>query len=186
MPARLFPSLFICSLRPLRCVIANVTVDFTQCLVENQALVFSFALRFLRDPETARELAQDVFLQMYRNLRQIESPAHAAWWLLRAISHRCIDEARKRKLRPQVHLEAVPEPAAHRADQDLLLHDRLRALIADLPENARTVMILRYQDDLDPAEISKLLDMPTSTVKSHLHRSLAVLRGRLQKQEVCS
>jgi RNA polymerase sigma-70 factor, ECF subfamily len=54
-----------------------------------------------------------------------------------------------------------------------------------LPENARTVVILRYQEDLDPSEISKLLDMPISTVKSHLHRSLAVLRGRLQKQEVC-
>ena len=162
-----------------------MAVDFAQCLTENESMVFSFALRFLRDPETARELAQDVFLQMYRNLRQIDTPAHATWWLRRAISHRCIDEVRKRKLRPQIHLEEVQEPAAHGNESDPFLHDRLRAMITDLPEAARTVMILRYQEDLDPTDISKLLDMPISTVKSHLHRSLAVLRDRLQKQEVC-
>jgi RNA polymerase sigma-70 factor (ECF subfamily) len=148
-------------------------------------MVFSFALRFLRDREAARELAQDVFLQMYTNLRHIDTPAHATWWLRRAICHRCIDEARKRRLRPRLHLDEVPEPAARGTETDPMLQDRLRSLIADLPENARTVVILRYQEDLDPSEISKLLDMPISTVKSHLHRSLAVLRGRLQKQEVC-
>jgi RNA polymerase sigma-70 factor (ECF subfamily) len=174
-----------CILQPFAFVLADVGVDFTQCLAENEAMVFSFALRFLRDRETARELAQDVFLQMYTNMRRIESPAHATWWLRRAICHRCIDEARKRRLRPRVHLEAVPEPAMQRTDVDPMLHDRLRSLIADLPENARNVVILRYQEDLDPSEISTLLDMPISTVKSHLHRSLTVLRGRLQKQETC-
>lgn len=163
----------------------GVAIDFARCVEENQSMVFSFALRFLRDRETARELAQDVFFQMYRNLRQIDTAAHATWWLRRAIAHRCIDEARKRKLRPKVNLEAVPEPAAHERGEDLLLHGRLRELIADLPENARTVVLLRYQEDLDPADISKLLEMPISTVKSHLHRSLSALREKLRREEVC-
>jgi RNA polymerase sigma-70 factor (ECF subfamily) len=46
------------------------------------------------------------------------------------------------------------------------------------------VMLLRYQEDLDPTDIAGTLNMPLSTVKSHLHRSLAVLRGRLEKQAV--
>jgi RNA polymerase sigma-70 factor, ECF subfamily len=158
-----------------------VAVDFPQVVADNQSLVFSFALRFLRDREGAKELAQDVFLQLYRNLRQIDSPAHATWWLRRAICHRCIDEVRKRKLRPRIGLSAVPEPSCDAAEPDSLLHDRLRALIGELPENARTVVILRYQEDLDPADISRILDMPISTVKSHLHRSLAMLRVRLQE-----
>ena len=162
-----------------------MAVDFAQVVTDNQSLVFSFALRFLRDRAGAEELAQDVFLQLYKNLRQIDSPAHATWWLRRAICHRCIDEARKRRLRPRIHLEEVPEPSTEAAEPDPLLHDRLRALIADLPENARTVVILRYQEDLDPSDISKLLNMPISTVKSHLHRSLAVMRERLQRKEVC-
>ena len=58
-------------------------------------------------------------------------------------------------------------------------------MVAELPENARMVVLLRYQEDLDPTDIAAMLNMPVSTVKSHLHRSLAVLRGRLEKQEIC-
>jgi RNA polymerase sigma-70 factor (ECF subfamily) len=52
------------------------------------------------------------------------------------------------------------------------------------------IVLLRYQEDLDPSDIAEMLNMPVSTVKSHLHRSLTVLRGRLgkcrlEKQEIC-
>lgn len=159
-------------------------LNFEKILADNQSLVFSLALRFLRDREGAEELAQEVFLQLYEKLRKIESPAHATWWLRRAISHRCIDEARKRRLRPRIGLEAVPEPPAESRDADPLLSQRLRKLVENLPENARMVVLLRYQEDLDPMEIAEMLNMPISTVKSLLHRSLAVLRGKLEKHEV--
>jgi RNA polymerase sigma-70 factor (ECF subfamily) len=162
-----------------------VGLDFTRTVLENQSLVFSLALRFLRDRAGAEELAQDVFLQLYRKLDEIETPMHATWWLRRAISHRCIDEARKRRLRPRIGLEAVPEPIAESRGSDLLLNERLRVLIEGLPANARMVVLLRYQEDLDPTEIAGMLDMPISTVKSHLHRSLAALREKLDKEEVC-
>ena len=54
-----------------------------------------------------------------------------------------------------------------------------------LPDTARMVVLLRYQEDLDPSEIAEMLNMPVSTVKSRLHRSLAFLRGKLEKQEGC-
>jgi RNA polymerase sigma-70 factor (ECF subfamily) len=162
-----------------------VGLDFTRIVADNQSLVYSVAVRFLRDREGAEELAQDVFLQLYQRLRQIESPAHATAWLRRAICHRCIDEARKRRLRPRVGLEAIPEPSTESRNPDLLLNDRLRRMVGELPESARMVVLLRYQEDLDPTDIAGVLNMPVSTVKSHLHRSLAVLRGRLEKQEIC-
>jgi len=162
-----------------------VAVDFAGVLADNQSLVFSLALRFLRDRAAAEELAQDVFLQLYRQLGQIESASHATSWLRRAICHRCIDEARKRRLRPRVALEDVPEPSSESRNPDTFLNDRLRRLIGDLPENARAVVLLRYQEDLDPSDIAAMLEMPVSTVKSHLHRSLAALRTRLSKQAVC-
>lgn len=160
-------------------------MDFAEVVADNQSLVFSLAVRFLRDREGAEELAQDVFLQLYRKLGEIESPAHATGWLRRAICHRCIDEARKRRLRPRIGLDSVPEPSAESSDSDPLLNERLRRLVAELPESARMVVLLRYQEDLDPTDISGMLNMPIGTVKSHLHRSLAVLRGRLEKQEIC-
>jgi RNA polymerase sigma-70 factor (ECF subfamily) len=57
-------------------------------------------------------------------------------------------------------------------------------LVAALPEKARMVVVLRYQEDLAPAEIAEALEMPISTVKSHLHRSLTLLRGRLEKKGI--
>jgi RNA polymerase sigma-70 factor (ECF subfamily) len=162
-----------------------VALDFAQVVADNQSLVFSLAVRFLRDREGAEELAQDVFLQLYQKLRAIESPAHATGWLRRAICHRCIDEARKRRLRPRVGLEATPEPQTESGESDLLLNERLRRMVAELPENARMVVLLRYQEDLDPSDIAEILNMPVSTVKSHLHRSLTAMRGRFEKQEIC-
>jgi RNA polymerase sigma-70 factor (ECF subfamily) len=58
----------------------------------------------------------------------------------------------------------------------------LRRLVATLPEGPRTVMILRYQEDLDPSDIAALLEMPVSTVKSHIQRSLALLREKLERR----
>jgi RNA polymerase sigma-70 factor, ECF subfamily len=165
--------------------IRDVALDFARIVADNQSLVFSLALRFLRDRAEAEELAQDVFLQLYQKLGQIENPSHATWWLRRAICHRCIDEARRRKMRPRISLDAVAEPPAENRQADTLLRDRIRRLIESLPESARAVVLLRYQEDLDPSEIADILNMPVSTVKSHLHRSLAVLRAKLQRQEVC-
>ena len=153
-------------------------LDFTRTVLENQSLVFSLALRFLRDRAGAEELAQDVFLQLYRKLDEIETPMHATWWLRRAISHRCIDESRKRRLRPRIGLEAIPEPAAESRHSDPLLNARLRVLIEGLPANARMVVLLRYQEDLDPTEIAQVLAVPLNTVKSHLRRSLTWMRQR--------
>jgi RNA polymerase sigma-70 factor (ECF subfamily) len=65
---------------------------------------------------------------------------------------------------------------------DPLLAHTLRELVAALPENARVVMILRYQEDLDPMDIAQALDMPLATVKSHLQRSLALLRDKLSRK----
>lgn len=166
----------------------NTRLDFATVVNENQAMVFSLALRFLRNREVAEELAQDVFLQFFQNLERIESAAHATWWLRRTVCHRSIDEVRKKKLRPSIGLDSVPEPPALSQEGDFLLTDRIRQMIATLPSKAKAVVLLRYQEDMDPSEISEILEMPVSTVKSHLHRSLAILRGKLggkvRKQEV--
>jgi RNA polymerase sigma-70 factor (ECF subfamily) len=64
------------------------------------------------------------------------------------------------------------------------LNEALRRLVASLPETPRMVMILRYQEDLDPMEIAEVLEMPVATVKSHLQRSLSLLREKLARRGV--
>ena len=153
--------------------------DFTTLVRRNQAMVFSIALHYNQDRAVAEEVAQEVFLQLYRQLSRLESDEHVTAWLRRTAAHRSIDEARKRKVRPQVSLEDGPEPVAAAVENDPMLRERLRRLVASLPEKPRMVMIMRYQEDLMPEEISAALDMPVRTVKSHLQRSLALLREKM-------
>jgi len=164
---------------------ATMTDDpeqFADLVREHQAMVFSMACRYLRNRALAEEIAQDVFLQLYRKLPSLESPDHVLHWLRWVTAHRLIDHSRHEKRRPQSPLEDAPEPAAAPVDNaDPLLSEMLRNLVAELPENARLVMILRYQEDLDPMDIAQALEMPLATVKSHLQRSLALLRDKLSR-----
>ena len=62
-----------------------------------------------------------------------------------------------------------------------MLVRRLRQLVASLPPKQRMVVVLRYQEDLEPEEISELLRVPVGTVKSQLQRSLAILREKVAR-----
>jgi len=154
--------------------------SFTALVEQYQAMVFSIAFRFFRCRETAEELSQDVFLELYRSQPVFDSPAHVAFWLRKTASHRCIDLGRRRKLRPRLGLQQVPEPTVCAPETDPLLQRAITGMLDDLAETPRLVMILRYQEDLDPAEIAAILDMPVATVKSHLQRSVAALRSKLR------
>jgi RNA polymerase sigma-70 factor, ECF subfamily len=167
-------------------VTAQPALDFAQLVRQHQSMVFSLAWRFLRDRGLAEEVAQEVFLSLHRNLGGIQSAAHATAWLRKVATQRAIDEGRRRQRRPLVALERIAEPAAsERASgtaRDPLMDETLRRLVASLPETPRMVMVLRYQEDLDPSEIAQVLVMPVATVKSHLQRSLALLREKLARR----
>ncbi|HVX66752.1 MAG TPA: sigma-70 family RNA polymerase sigma factor [Bryobacteraceae bacterium] len=160
---------------------ATPVPEFATLVRQNQALVFSIAYHYLHDRAAAEEVAQEVLLQLHQNLGQIQSAEHAVCWLRKTAVHRSIDYARRARLRPQVSLEDAPEPATPAGEGDPLLSERLRKLVASLPEKPRMVMILRYQEDLEPAEIAGVLNMPVRTVKSHLARSLAMLREKVAR-----
>ena len=148
----------------------------------HQGRVFSIALRFTGRRTEAEELAQDVFVQLHGALAQIESPSHLKHWLLRTVSHRCIDRQRHEKRRPRlVPIESVQEVAdvaSTEAGGDPLAGARLRRMLLDLAPDARAVVVLRFQEDLDPADIAAALGMSVNTVKSHLRRSIDRLRAQ--------
>jgi len=154
---------------------------FADVVREHQAMVVSLAHYFSRDRATAEDLAQEVFIHLYQNLGAIESPAHLKFWLRRVTSHRCIDHARKKHKMRTVSVDDAPEPVAPADSRDTLMTATLRRIVATLPEKPRLVVTLRYQEDLDPTEIAELLEMPLNTVKSHLRRSLTILREKVSR-----
>ena len=144
-----------------------------------QGSVFSIGLRMLNRRDAAEDLAQDVFLQMYRKLDGIESLEHLGFWLRRVAANLAIDWLRRLPYTSTQPLEDGAQVAAQDAPQDPLMDRELQRLLNDLSPQARAVMLLRYQEDRDLAEIGAMLDMPVNTVKSHIKRSLTNLRSRM-------
>jgi len=153
---------------------------FADLVREHQAMIISIARHFFRDRTLAEDLAQEVFLHLYQNLASIESPAHLKFWLRRVTGHRCIDYSRRHRIKT-VSVDEAPEPVSMFDWPDAMIQNTLRRMVATLPEKPRLVVTLRFQEDLDPSEIAEILDMPLNTVKSHLRRSLAILREKMSR-----
>jgi len=159
---------------------AGDTGAFVRLVRHHQARVFSLALRLTGRREDAEELAQDTFLGLHAQLRNLESAAHERHWVCRTVTHRSIDLLRARARRPQSQSldQMMLEVPVEDVSGDPLLHRTLRAVLLRLPEIPRAVVVLRFQEDLDPLDIAATLDLSVNTVKSHLRRSLDWLRGQ--------
>ena len=155
-------------------------LGFEDLVRQHQRMVFSLAVHFLRDPAAAEEVAQDVFLRLSRHHERLGSGEGVVFWLRRVTSNRCIDYARQRRWR-LLSFDSTPEPAIDPHPHDPLLSRRLRRLVASLPRQARVVVILRYQEDLMPEEIARVLDTPVASVKSQLQRALRMLREKMMR-----
>jgi len=145
----------------------------------HQRSVYGLALRMLSRADLAEELAQDVFLKLFHALRDVTSADHLRFWLRRVTANLAIDRLRQKAPTTAQDLLADAEPAAPDNHADPLLQQTLRRLVAELAPQARAVVLLRYQADLDPLDIAEVLEMPVNTVKSHLKRSLDFMRERL-------
>ena len=167
--------------------LAGETAAFAALVREQQRSVYSLALRMLGDRQKAEDLAQEVFLQLHRNLASIESVTHLTFWLRKVTVNRSIDRLRREPKMEVLPLEAADTVAADGVDEvafDDLLVRRLRRLVDQLPPAPRAVLLLRYQEDLDPTDIARTLSMSINTVKSHLKRSLTVLRKGLDREGI--
>jgi RNA polymerase sigma-70 factor, ECF subfamily len=152
---------------------------FAELVRQHQGSVFSIGLRMLRARDAAEDLAQDVFLQLYRKLDSIESVEHLGFWLRRVAANLAIDWLRRLPYSATQPLEEGADVPVQDPDCDPLMSRELMRLLGELAPHPRAVMLLRYQEDQDVAEIAAALDMPVNTVKSHIKRSLTALRGRM-------
>lgn len=152
--------------------------DFGAVVREHQAMVFSIAFHVLNDRALAEEVAQDVFMRLYSVINTLQSAEHVLFWLRKVATHRALDEIRRRSSRPEVPLDDNLEPVTMPKIGDPILHRRLQQMVASLPEKSRAVIVLRYQEDMSPEDISRAMEMPVATVKSQLQRALVMLREK--------
>ena len=159
---------------------------FSELIETHQAMVYSLLLHVVSEEAVAEEIAQDVFLELHKNLASIESGQHLVRWLRTVATRRGIDEVRRWKFRSPRPIEDLPEPGVDSGLHDVLLSVKLQKLLNRLPAKHRAIVVLRYQEDLDPSDIALQLEMPVATVKSTLHRALGMLRRALERTGIAA
>ena len=167
-------------------VLAGDSGAFADLVRRHQDRVYGMALRATGTPEDAEDLAQDVFLSVFRGLRGFKGDAQFTTWLYRIAWNRCADwlRGRRRPGRRTVPLEEADDVADERADPsgETVERDdrrRLREAMDGLEEHYRSVMELAGVQGLSYAEVGAALGLPVKTVETRLYRARRQLRERL-------
>lgn len=153
--------------------IAGDDAAYGELVRRRQGQIRGLLRRLCRDASLADDLSQQAFLQAWRRLATLESPAAFGAWLRKVAVSMWLQYARSHPERSQ---EAAPEPA-----HEPLVGERLdldRALL-QLPDDARLCIVLAYSEGMSHREIAAATDMPLGTVKSHIARGSARLRDLL-------
>jgi RNA polymerase sigma-70 factor (ECF subfamily) len=170
-------------------------VELFRVLVERyQDRIYNLSLRLLENPDDALDAAQETFVRAYAALPQFEEERPFGPWLLRIATNTCFGLLRKR--RPgMVSLDAMEDREADAAlasdeaadPQELIERtardEEIQCAVLALPEPYRTVVLLRYMEEMPYEAIAEALGMPLGTVKTCLHRARQRLRAALVKSE---
>jgi RNA polymerase sigma-70 factor (ECF subfamily) len=154
--------------------------DAFEALVRRyQRRVFGLAYHHLRDPHEAQDLAQEVFVRLYRNLRQYDPDRPFEPWFWRLAGNVAANYYRRRRA-PSIEL--TENAAAREKDSDGM---PLELAVASLDETLRLPLLLHYHADLPLESVAASLGLTVSAVKSRLHRARAILRRLLAEEEPC-
>jgi RNA polymerase sigma-70 factor (ECF subfamily) len=158
-----------------------------------QNRLYAFALRLTGSAQDAEEIAQDAFVQAYRALaryprEQVRTLALRPW-LYRIALNVTRNRVRGGRVRIEpLAEEGYAEPAADEAERPetwlerVERRDNLAALVAALPERYRVAVVLRHVSGLGYREMAQALGQPEGTIKSNVHRGLALLRKALERR----
>ncbi|HTL44098.1 MAG TPA: sigma-70 family RNA polymerase sigma factor [Vicinamibacterales bacterium] len=164
-------------------------------LVErHRAMVYRVAYQFAGNHHDAEDIAQDVFIKVYRSLDRFRYDAQLTSWLYRIAMNACIDHRRRQapagwapftEDAEQKMLNAPEErPGPEDAAYGLQLGDVLQAEIARLPAGQRLIFTMRHHEGLKLCEIAEALGLAEGTVKRQLHAAVHRLRAALLASRV--
>lgn len=155
--------------------------------------VFQICYRMLGNRHEAEDIAQEAFIRAFINIHTFNVSLKFSTWLYRIATNLCIDRIRKKK--PDFYLDAEVSGTegltmySQLAADSALPEDELESLelqetiqkeILKLPDKYRSVIVLKYIEELSLNEISEILDLPLGTVKTRIHRGREALRQQLR------
>ncbi|MCS1407807.1 MAG: ECF RNA polymerase sigma-E factor [Verrucomicrobia subdivision 3 bacterium] len=158
--------------------------------------VVNVVARIIRDPTEAEDLAQNVFLQVYKAADRYKVTAKFSTWLFTIARNLSLNELRRRSRHPATSLDASPEwvddessgrqfkdEAISSASDDLLqaeLMEKIDEVLGELPVNQRTAIVLLKEKGLSYEDIAGILGCSVSAVKSLIHRGRETIKSRLK------
>lgn len=168
---------------------AGDEVAFRRIVEHYERAVFAVAYRMTCDAAQAEDLAQEVFLRVWRKFDTFRPSEPLRPWLLRLATNVCINALKKRRL-PVVSMQAeedgeTREPAARGPEAGEIaerreLAERLERAVAELPDEYRLVITLRHVEEMSYDQIAQALGKPLGTVKVQLFRARERLRRMLE------
>lgn len=164
--------------------------SFGQLVERWRSRIFGFIFRYTGDREDAHDLTQETFTKAYKNLNRLTDPASFPAWVYKIALNECRMRFRRIKRSQLVDLdeerdtagaaridERTPEEVFHRRE----LQRVLQAAFEELPAEQRAVIVMKEYQGLKFREISEILSVPLSTVKSRLYLGLKTLKGLVEK-----
>jgi len=178
-------------IRLMRLVAEGDTTAFEKLVERHQALVAGTVARMLSSNSDVEDIAQQVFVRVWKSAGRYVARAKFTTWLLKITRNLVFNEMRRAKRHPRVPVQIEPEleemplkdEATATPDATLLQAELQRAIetaITLLPETQRMALVLRRYEELSYEEISDVLDLSVPAVKSLLFRARTELRERLR------
>ena len=146
---------------------------------QHQGRVFGIAMTYVSDPDEARDLAQDIFVRVYRNIDGCREADRFLPWLIRIARNASIDHLRRRKARPPAQDIPADEAWSLAADgpspEDTSEESSRRRLVAaalqKLSDINREIILLKDMQGMNLEDIAQMLELPLGTVKSRSSRA---------------
>jgi RNA polymerase sigma-70 factor (ECF subfamily) len=166
---------------------AGSEIDLTSLVETYSALLFRVAYSVLRGRAEAEDVVQDVFVRVIEHRLDLLTVRDMRVWLIRIAWNLAID--RRRRIRPEQMDERFAETLVARtvpADEAVADARRMKAVLREiekLPRGERHVLLLSAVEELDTAEMAKVLGRSESAVRALLFRARARLRKRLERGE---
>ena len=150
---------------------------FDQLVRNNLNNVFGFFMKVTRDEMSAEDLTQDVFMKLYKNLKNFRHDSNFSTYLYRINSNTVNSWITRSKWKNLLHLDQAPDKGEYDIKNEAeWTKEELWNEISKLPNKQRQVMILRITDSLSYSEISKITGMSEGTAKVNFHHGLKKLK----------
>ncbi len=175
----------------------NGDIEAFEKLIERyQKKVFNMAFRIIGNHDDASELAQEVFIRIFKSIKTFKEESSFSTWVYRITTNICLDELRKRKNRKIVYLDddiksedgemkrqledtrPTPEAAAEKNEVKRVVESAIQAL----SDEHRTVIVMRDLQGFSYEEIASIIKCPEGTVKSRINRARQALRDILKNK----